>query len=136
MGGLEDAEVDVVFCGGEGEDELLGGSAALSCSGSGATSCAGQRRVVLDPTTYLFPSELCNVFQVDATCETNRAVGCAVEDEREEIRQKAGLGRELVLLLLRLFSRRWLQRHTEQRGEWSLQRVSLLRDPLWRFVCH
>ena len=24
VGGFEDAEVDVVFCGGEGEDELLG----------------------------------------------------------------------------------------------------------------
>ena len=37
-------------------------SAALSCSGRGATSCAGQRQAVWDPTTHLLPSELCNVF--------------------------------------------------------------------------
>ena len=190
VGGLEDAEVDVVFRGGEGEDELLGGSqmgrwgrmgrtsmrsghfegksssatratdsaicarmalsagwaraiiagsscarsAALSCSGRGATSCAGQRRVWLDPTTHLLPSELCNVFEVDATCETNRAVGCAVEDEREEMRQKAGLGRELVQLLLGLFSRRWLQRRTEQRGDvrHGLSSVSFFHATLYR----
>ena len=167
VGGLDDAEVDAVFRGGEGEDELLGGSqmgrwgrmgrtsmrsghfegksssatratdsaicarmalsvgwaraiiagsscarnAALSCSGSGATSCAGQRRVWLDPTTHLFPSEFRNVFEVDATCEANRAVG------REEMRKKSGLGGELVQLLLGLFSRCWLQRRTEQRGD-------------------
>lgn len=31
---LEDAEVDVVFCGGEGEDELLGRESA-GCDGDG-----------------------------------------------------------------------------------------------------
>ena len=33
--------------------------------------------------TNLFPSEFCHIFEVDATCETNRAISCIVEDEGE-----------------------------------------------------
>lgn len=69
----------------------------------------------MDATTYLVPSELCNIFEVDATRESDGAIGCGVEDEREEMGEKSGLDSELVQLLFGLFSRCWLQRRTEQR---------------------
>lgn len=58
----------------------------------------------MDQRTHLLPSEFCNVFEVDATGETDGAVWRGVEDEGEEMREKSGLGCELVELLLCLFS--------------------------------
>jgi len=66
---------------------------------------------------HLLPPEFCNVFEVDAACEPDGAIGRAVEDECEEMGQKPGLGCELVELLLCLFSGCRLERGTEQRGD-------------------
>ena len=70
-----------------------------------------------DKTTHLFPSELRNIFEVDATRETYGAIWCVVEDEGDEVRKKSLLSSELVELLFGLFSRCWLERCTQQRRD-------------------
>lgn len=71
----------------------------------------------MDQVTHLLPSEFRDVFEVDATGETDGAVGRAVEDEGEKMWQKSGLGCELIELLLCFFSGCGLERGTEQRGD-------------------
>lgn len=71
----------------------------------------------MDERTDLLPSEFCDVFEVDATGETDGAVGCAVEDEGEEMGEKSGLGCEVVELLLCLFSGCGLERGAEEGGD-------------------
>jgi hypothetical protein len=97
--------------------QQLGTQRGLVLLGQRRDILRGSATAVCEPATHLLPPEPGNVFEVDATRETHGAVGRAVEDEREQMRQKAGLGGELAELLLRLFSGCGLQRRTEQRGD-------------------
>lgn len=71
----------------------------------------------VDQRTHLFPSELCNVFEVNAGGETDGAVWGVIKDEGEQMGKKTRLKSELVELLLCLFSRGRLEGGAEQGGD-------------------
>ena len=81
-------------------------------------ACVRSRKISIQASdTYVFPSRLDEVFEVDATGEADGAILGGLEDEGEEVGEEARLEAEGLQALLSLFPGVWAERGEEERGE-------------------